>query len=216
MQEVLYSSFATALIQGIVESVSGLGFEDYLRRNVWDPAGMKFTQFDLPGRVVVGRADGYERENGGSTEFRRVLQEDVSYKYASGGMISTVDDLCRFGEALLTGRLLSEATRTAMWTTAFTPSTPAMPQYNARDKEHPYTEPETDGIFGQALIWRIATDKQGRTFIYHPGEVKGTLTQLIIYPKEGLVIALQYNTETLGPKRFPRFDALAFADLFLE
>ena len=34
-----YSSYATNLLQGVVESASGLGFEEYLREHVWRPAG---------------------------------------------------------------------------------------------------------------------------------------------------------------------------------
>ena len=43
-----YSTYGMTLAGALVEDVSGLSFEDYLRRNVWLPLGMTLTSIDVP------------------------------------------------------------------------------------------------------------------------------------------------------------------------
>lgn len=59
----MYSSFATNLLQAVVESASGATFEEYFKRQVWQPAGMVATRFDMPSRIVPRRGRGYERDD---------------------------------------------------------------------------------------------------------------------------------------------------------
>ena len=89
----MYSSHAHNLQHGIVEAASGMDYEEYLKRYVWEPAGMFATQFDVPSRVVRNRGHGYVR--GESGRFIHPPPEDPSYKYAGGGIISNVEDLVR-------------------------------------------------------------------------------------------------------------------------
>jgi CubicO group peptidase (beta-lactamase class C family) len=51
-----YSSYAVNLLQGVVEKAGGMPFEDYLRKFVWDAAGLRATRFDIPDRIVPRRA----------------------------------------------------------------------------------------------------------------------------------------------------------------
>jgi len=41
-----YSSFGVNLLQGVIENVSGLSFEEYMSRHVWEPVGMLRTGLD--------------------------------------------------------------------------------------------------------------------------------------------------------------------------
>src|SRR5215213_5701373 len=102
-----YSSYAVNLLQGVVEKASGLAFEDYMRRYVWTPAGMLNTAFDLPERIVPHRAKGYHIVDGRMLNYP---YGDLTYKFASGGMISTAEDLVRLGAALNRGALLKADT----------------------------------------------------------------------------------------------------------
>ena len=112
-----YSSHASNLIHGVVEKVTGVRFEDHLRRHVWSPAGMLATQFDVSARIIARRGRGYARDAGG--KLIHASDENVRYKYAGGGILSTVEDLCRFAVAINEGRLLKPATVKQMWTNQF-------------------------------------------------------------------------------------------------
>ena len=51
-----YSTYAYNLLEGVVESASGLTFEAYLQEHVWNPAGMAHTYLEHPQTIVAHRA----------------------------------------------------------------------------------------------------------------------------------------------------------------
>ena len=59
-----YSSFGMALAGLVVQDVSGMPFETYLSRRIWQPLGMTRTFITVPDRVRPFLAAAYERENG--------------------------------------------------------------------------------------------------------------------------------------------------------
>jgi CubicO group peptidase (beta-lactamase class C family) len=138
----LYSSYGSNLMQAIVESASGQPFETYLLENVWRPAGMLNTQLDVTPRVVLRRGKGYRR-NPKTGALENAVNEDVSYKYAGGGMLSTDEDLCRFGHALNTGVLLKPQTLAEVY--------------------RPQLPPELQAP-KQGLIFQIGRDAAGRAY----------------------------------------------------
>ncbi len=193
-----YSSYAADLMQGIVETVTGMGFEDYLRKYVWGPAGMFNTQFDVPERIVHHRGRGYLRNKQGL--LINIPYVDVSYKYAGGGILSTVEDLVRFGIALNHGKLLKPETLARMYAVQVDPVMRYNP--NGAPQKLPHK---------QALIWFIRTDAQGRSFISHTGTVKGTRSYFLNYPQYDLVVALIANIVPFEPVKYGN----AIAQMFL-
>jgi CubicO group peptidase (beta-lactamase class C family) len=195
-----YSSYATNLLQGVVETASGLGFEPYLRQRVWGPAGMASAALDLPERIVPHRARGYLVEGDSVTNYP---SEDVTYKFAGGGMIGSAEDLVYFAHALNDGRLLEPETRALMWT----PHVDPVLQFNGDDPPIPETR------WKLGLMWRIRRDQRGREFVYEAGTVKGFNALLIDYYHEGVVAAVVGNGHPVAPAFR---EALTFAELFLE
>jgi len=194
-----YTSYGVNLLQAVVEKGSGKPFEAYLRESVWNPVGMDSTQFNLPERIVRNRARSYQPGPDGGTQ--NVLYGDLTYKFASGGMMSTAEDLVRFGAALNAGRLLKKETLAQMWS----------PQIEG------VLEWRRDGAPGkpegvQGLMWRIANDSAGRRYVSHCGAVQRFHSCLVNYPDRDLVVALLENSyEGVGIK-----ENLAIADMFLE
>ncbi|MCG8470136.1 MAG: beta-lactamase family protein [Gemmatimonadetes bacterium] len=195
----MYSSHAHNLQHGIVEAASGSDFEEYLKRHVWEPAGMLATQFDVPSRVVQNRGHGYVRDEGG--RFVHALPEDPSYKYAGGGIISNVEDLVRFALAINAGKLLAPETVAEMH----------RPQIDPSITQHvPGAAPVPLG-HEQALAWFIRTDPAGRRYPSHTGTVKGTRSFLGNFADQGVVIALQVNALPFDSARYGE----AIAQMFL-
>lgn len=192
-----YSSYATNLLQGVVETASGMGFEEYLKNYVWEPAGMLSTALDVPERIVHRRGRGYEHKDGRLINTHYV---DVSYKYLGGGIISSVEDLVRFGMALYNGKLLKPETLSLMTKVHIA----EVMLYRGKDKPEKMS-------FQMALIWWIQKDVQGRQFIYHTGTVKGCRSCLLIYPHGDLVVALQANGLPFDSFKYTK----AIAQMFL-
>ncbi|MDX1643483.1 MAG: serine hydrolase domain-containing protein, partial [Thermoanaerobaculia bacterium] len=191
-----YTSYGANLLQGVVETGSGMGFEEYLRRRVWQPAGMLQTALDVTGRIVPHRARGYLVDG---SDIRHHPWEELSYKWAGGGMISTAEDLVRLGAALLDGRLMRPETVELMFT----------PQLGNDVLYYRGDDPPEPLRWQQALIWRIRQDEAGRDYVNHCGSVEGFNACLILYVEERLVAATADNADSSGlrPSR-------ALADFF--
>jgi serine beta-lactamase-like protein LACTB, mitochondrial len=176
-----YSSYAVNLLQGVIEKVTGMLFEDYMREHVWMPAAMLNTSFDVPERIVPHRAKSYRVEKGRALNY---YYNDLTYKFASGGMISTVEDLVRLGTALNHGELLKPETIALMYKSQMDP----VLQYQKDG-------PPIKESFQQGLLWRIQKDGAGRTFAYHCGSVKAFNACLVNFIDEDLVVALAVNSD---------------------
>ena len=180
-----YSSYAIDLLHAVVETGSGQSFEAYMEEHVWRPAGMVNTRFDVAARIVANRGRGYVRnEKSGALE--NAPDEDVSYKYAGGGMLSTDEDLCRFGHALNAGVLLKPATITEMYRLQLSPDLQRF------EEDEPGRAPIGKT---QALVFRIAPDSLGRVHSGHSGSVKGTHSQYFDYFKNDIVVAVYFNAD---------------------
>ncbi len=195
-ERYFYTSYAVNLLQGVIEKAGGMAFEDYMRKHVWEPAGMFNSAFDVPERIVPHRARGYQAVDG---RMRNYPYGDLTYKFASGGMLSTADDLARFGMALSRGALLKPETLALM----YKPIDPV-----PRHQEDGSTQPMD---FSQALIWRILKDDAGRTFVNHCGTVKGFNACLVSYPEQDLVVAILANGYPAPARR----EAVAIGRFFL-
>lgn len=114
-EQIAYSNTGMALAGHLVEAVSGLSFEEYVERNIFQPLGMIRSSFRQPypaqlaPDVVPSGAD-----------------DGAMLLYPSGSMINTVSDMGRFIAAHLNGgrlgdaRILSEETVREMHRQHFT------------------------------------------------------------------------------------------------
>jgi serine beta-lactamase-like protein LACTB, mitochondrial len=187
-----YSSYATNLLQGVIKTTSAQPFEEYMRANVWGPAGMASTAFDVPERVVPHRAKSYRHVKG------RTINNpygDVTYKFAGGGMISTVEDLVRLGIALNHGRLLKPETIATMYDARLEP----VRAYSASGAPH-RMDPR------RGLIWVVEAEN-ARTVVSHSGSVKGFYACLVNYPEQDVAAAILQNAA--GPPTCTEAKALA-------
>jgi len=143
-QEFHYSNSGYDLLAMIVEVVSGVPYERYLREKLFLPAGMSSTGFDLP----PWRRDRIARYQDWTTRewvfpVEMPLDRPTRLRLSgSGGMLSTVDDLYRWHQALLGDRILSAAAREKLY--------------------HPVQE-------SYAYGWRIGTTDRGTRVISHGG-----------------------------------------------
>ena len=111
-----YSNTGMLLLGVVIESVTGQSYFDYVRKNIYEPAGMKDTdsfEMDYP---VENLAIGYSPAPNRPYGWKNNLYEHVIKGGPAGGGFSTVGDLHRFGLALLSGKLVSKESMEKMWT----------------------------------------------------------------------------------------------------
>ena len=119
-----YSNSGMFLLGVVIESVTGENYFDYIRENIYAPAGMKNTDcygMDCP---VENLAIGYWPSNECAGGWKNNLYEHVIRGGPAGGGFSTAPDLIAFARALQKGLLLSRASRELMWTEQFDPERP--------------------------------------------------------------------------------------------
>jgi CubicO group peptidase (beta-lactamase class C family) len=99
--EYLYSNTGYNLLAMVVARVSGVSFAEFTRRELFAPLGMTRTQWrDDFTRVVPGRAIAYAPH--GNAYHQQMPFENV---HGNGGLLTTVDDLLRWNQALDSGRI---------------------------------------------------------------------------------------------------------------
>ncbi len=166
-----YSSPGYTLLGCAIEGASGMSYMDYLRENIFKPAGMTRTQADDVYSIIPNRARGYRKTQAGVIQ--NAPLHDTSIKVPAGGMVSTVEDLARFAAALNTGKLVKPETLEKMW---------AKPK-NRDGKEQNYA------------LGFIIDDTNGLLRVSNDGGQAGTRTYLYLLPKQRFAIALMTNLE---------------------
>jgi len=100
-----YSNFGYALLGLVIESVSGKSYNEILQEKICIPAGMKNTMEDVTAQAIENRAIGYTCNYFTGLEEASFL--DMSFCLGAGQLLSTVEDLYLFDQALYTDKLLS-------------------------------------------------------------------------------------------------------------
>ncbi len=172
----LYTTLGYNLLAAVIENAAGISFTDYLKKNIFIPAGMFATTAEYHPQIIINEARGYDKNN------FRMLQNaplaDLSIKFAGGGLISTSEDLLKFGMALLHGKLIKPGTLDSM----------LVPTKLAGGK-----------ILESGLGFELKTDSNGEKFFGHYGSGTGFVSLLAVYPKDSLVAVDLINTVDRNP-----------------
>ena len=169
--QYLYSSYGWNLLSAVIEGASGERYLDFMRTRVFLPLGLRQIVPDHPDSIIAFRARWY---TGARDSLANAPYVDQSYKWAGGGFLSTTEDLAIFGQAMLAGTLLKPATF-ALLTTA----------QRTRDGKDT----------GYGIGWGVGRDRAGRRRIAHSGGSTGGTAYLILYPDDGLVLAMLANSD---------------------
>jgi CubicO group peptidase (beta-lactamase class C family) len=98
-----YSNYGFMLLGRIVETVSGLGYDDYIQRHIFGPAGMASTGNRPESDVLPRRAVSY---TGYGATLRAAVDMLPYSGTPAGGGYATVGDFNRFVDGLTTHKLL--------------------------------------------------------------------------------------------------------------
>ena len=118
-----YSNNGFAVLGKVIEQVSGMSYFDYVKKNIFEPAGMTSTDSYEADQPVPNLATGYTRPSPPGTHDhgdaakgprRSNIFAHSAKGSAAGGGYSTVGDLHRFALALWNDTLLQPATRATL------------------------------------------------------------------------------------------------------
>ena len=164
-----YSNSGYFLLGAVIERVTGKSYEQVLKENILDPAGMKNTGYDHHDTIIPKRASGYVRTGNG---YINAPYLDMSIPYAAGSLYSTVEDLYLWDQVLYTDKLLSAQLKQLM--------------YKPFLENYAYGWGVTNASFKQ--------NGQPVQVITHNGGINGFSTNIARYPNEKNLIVLLDNT----------------------
>jgi CubicO group peptidase (beta-lactamase class C family) len=168
----VYCNDGFTLAEILVEKVSGQSFSDYLAANIFNKAGMNQSScYFKAGNSNLARkynADG----SAAPVEYINSL--------GSGGIASTAIDLCKYGQALLDGKIMTQAIF-AEYTS---------PQYGAE------TLPSGTPLYPYGLGWDSVSlpdfERQGIKVLGKNGGSPQYNSQLYILPDQKITVAIVF------------------------
>lgn len=102
----LYSNSGFWLLGLVVEKASGMSYEDYVEKKIFEPLGMKRSTYCDSYANIERRAHGYRTRNG---QIMRAPTSVHTWGFAAGSLCSTAADMITWLKALHGGKVLSPA-----------------------------------------------------------------------------------------------------------
>jgi D-alanyl-D-alanine carboxypeptidase len=163
-----YCNTNTVLLGLTVEKVSGQPLPHYVRDHILDPLKLGHTSFPTDNAFPEPHAQGYTLD----AEDKEVTATDwnPSWGWAAGAMISTLDDMRVWADALAAGTLLSPETQRQRLDTANAPPLPPQDGYGL-------------GIFDLA------------GWVGHNGSLPGYQTVVVHLAEKQMTLVIMSNTD---------------------
>ncbi|NTV80719.1 MAG: beta-lactamase family protein, partial [Candidatus Aminicenantes bacterium] len=185
-----YNNSGYVLLGAIIEKVSGKTYEGFIEAAIFQPLGMKRSYYGSAERIIPRRIPGYQTGKGG---FVNAPYLSMTQPYAAGSLLSTVDDLAVWSDAVFSGKLV----RKEWLEKAFTP-------YRLKNGESS----------GYGYGWFIA-DFAGHRSIEHGGGINGFTSYAMTFPEDGLFLSILTNGAIEGRAPEPRAVKIAWLALGL-
>ncbi|HET8678011.1 MAG TPA: serine hydrolase [Blastocatellia bacterium] len=167
-EEWMYSNSGYVLLKEIVARNAGMSFDEFTRKRLFEPLGMKNTAYRTDLRAIVkNRALAYDKGPGG---WRMAMSLDND-RGGGGGLLSTASDLLIWNDALTNNRLGPFVTEKLH-----------EPAKLNNGRKLGYSR----GLFFQTY--------RGAREVWHTGSANAYKSWLARYPEHGLSIAIMCNS----------------------
>lgn len=171
-EAMAYNNSGFMLLGWVIEKASGLSYSEYMKKNIFAPAGMVATHVCDDAAVVPRRVRGYVARG---PDLSRPMFIALTWPFSAGALCSTAGDLVAWARALHGGRMLGPAA----YAQYMSPSTLA------------------DGTRLRYAKGLVVDSAFGRRTVYHGGAIPGFLSYLEYFPDDTLTVVVLANT--MGP-----------------
>jgi len=165
-----YSTYGWNLLSVVIQAAAGREFNQFMIENLFNPLKMNSTRLDLFEDPMPNRCKFYVKNYQGKIYPAPKVSNE--HKVAGGGFVATAEDLIKFGNEVLTPKIIS-------------------PKNFA---ELVKAQTTNDGKSTGYGIGFGVGESENKTVKYsHSGGGAGATTLLLMYPKEKVVIAMLTN-----------------------
>ena len=170
----IYNNSAFILAGFIIEKASGMSYEDYVEKKLFEPLGMTRSSYCNITENVTHRAHGYMLQRG---NILRAPTNVHTWPYSAGSLCSTAGDMVKWVQGLHGGKVLSAAS----YKQFITPS-----KLN-------------DGTaLRYSMGMGVGADANGLNYIGHGGAIGGFLAEAGWYPDQQMAVVVLTNSN--GPQ----------------
>jgi CubicO group peptidase (beta-lactamase class C family) len=175
-EKYLYNNSAYFLLGMIIEKVSGLPYPEFLENKIFSPLGMENSYYGSQKRIIPNRAYGYQKGKEGWVNAEYVSMTNPG---AAGSIMSCVDDLLTWNQALLENKLISAGSMRK-----------AISNYTLNDGK------SINYGYGWAL-----SKVQGSPTYEHGGGIFGYLTKALYLAEEKVYVTTLSNRDDKSPDK---------------
>jgi len=192
-----YSNTNTILVGMIIELITGNKLAEEIQERISDELGLKNTLLPDSPYVAPPYAHGYMYDEGAYIDTSEL---DPSFAWAAGAMVSNLEDLKIWAEALATGKLISASMQKErlVFFDVFLPGVP-------------------DFYYKMDPKYGLAIEQYDNSFVGHSGKALGFNAQMYYLPSENAILITLLNTDTTagdGPLFFATLSKLIFPGSF--
>jgi len=161
------------LLGAVMEKATGKRFHQLLKTYITDTLKLSNTVIDNPLINIPGRTQFYDHNI--VAQVVNATTRDMRYRAPSQGLLSTSEDIAKFGYEIIHTELLSEETKNTMFE--------SIPLFDSIPS-------------GMANGWLLMSDSNFNTIYGKGGSVTGGNASILIYPEYDLVVACATNLST--------------------
>jgi CubicO group peptidase (beta-lactamase class C family) len=166
-----YSNSGYWMLGLIIEKVTGMSYENAVKKMIFEPLQMKHSGFYFGKLEDENKTSGYRNIFDSSLTVAEVYKDRSAY--AAGAIYSTTSDLLLFHKALQSGKLLP-----------------------AESLQQAYTIVQAN----YGLGW-VLSDYDNKHMVYHSGGASGYRSNFLRIPSEDICIVVLANTEMTNPQK---------------
>ncbi len=194
-----YQNPTFQLCYAIIEKVTGKSFEEYMKENIFSPAGMDETLYFEAGREIPRMAHGYIPEDDAKSQWKEYDYGEESFfgTKADGGIYTSIEEFVKWEKALRNNTIICDSLKQI----AHSAITPVSGSTFSSYQNRPYTS------YGYG--WFIEEVPGWPKKVYHTGDNGGFQIYAGRFPeKEVLVLVFENRNDNSRWNMVKELDAI--------
>ena len=172
-EKYLYNNSGFFLLGYIIEIVSEISYQEFIKENIFDKIGMTSSYYGSHSQIIKNRASGYQKEE----DFSNAQYISLTLPYAAGSIMSNVDDMLKWQIAINNHVFVKKETIQKAFTN--------------------YTLNNGESI-NYGYGWSL-NELNGEPTIEHGGGIPGYLSMGVYIPSEDVYVILFSNCGCKSP-----------------
>lgn len=174
----VYSNANYGLLGLIIESVSGVPYEEYVNSNIFEPLDMNHSAASIEQSKKNGLIDGYRNYFGipiaGEPDYPGEIKEGTWTNIPAGYLSSSINDMGKYMQMYLKAG-------------------EGVIGKNSIESMFYENVPSDDGTFYYGMGWQYTTELFSQPVLWHSGLVENYTSNMFILPEEDIAVVVLVN-----------------------